>query len=253
MDFKRIELLGVPVDIVPPENLEKVLLELLERPGTKQIVFLTIWDLLKARKTRGDFSLCIRTADLVLPLSRSILKGAQFLGLDVPVRYNPFDCTIRIFSILDQYYKSVFFLGAHKKSLQQAERNVKGTFQNLHIVGRYVGYFKQDMENDVIEAIYKASPTLVLVSEGIKEKECWSYRRRNRFSSSIFLYYRDAIGIFSNRIKRVDEKVFERGHEIWSEIGHHPLKIFLLFPYLKYKILLCWYKFSRKNKADSVE
>lgn len=249
MAAERIELLGVPIDIVPPEKLETEILEMLAKPGSKQIIFLSIWDFLRARKKRGDFPQCVRSADLVLPTSMSILKGAKFLGKKVPVRYNPFSCTIDIFSILDQHFKSVFFLGAHKKSLQTAERNVRGTFPNLRIVGRYVGYFKQELENDIVEAIYKASPSLVLVSEGIKEKECWSYRRRNRFSSSIFLYYRDALGIFSNRIKRVDEKVFDKGKEIWHEIVHQPFKIFLIFPFLKYKILLCWHKLFRRDKA----
>lgn len=249
MAAERIDLLGVPIDVLPPEKLENEILELLAKPGTKQIIFLSVWDLLKARKKRGDFSQCVKNADLILPISKSILKGAKKLGKPTPTRYNPFSCTISIFSVLDQYYKTAFFLGAHKKTLQQAERNVKGTFPNLHIVGRYVGYFKQELENDVVEAIYKASPSLVMVGEGIKEKECWSYRRRNLFSSSIFLYYKDALGIFSNRIKRVDENVFEKGREIWWELAHNPMKIFLLFPYVKYKFLLCWYKFFRKNKV----
>ena len=49
MSIKRISLIGVPVDVVQPENLENEILELLAKPGTKQIVFLSIWNLLKAR------------------------------------------------------------------------------------------------------------------------------------------------------------------------------------------------------------
>jgi N-acetylglucosaminyldiphosphoundecaprenol N-acetyl-beta-D-mannosaminyltransferase len=88
------------------------------------------------------------------------------------------------------------------------------------------------------------------VSDGIREKDCWSYTRRNRFSSSIFLYYRDGIGIFSERIKRVKEKTFERGLEIWSEILHNPLKLFLIFPYIYYIVCLLWYKLFKRNDAD---
>lgn len=242
MAVERISLLGVPLDIVPPEELETQILEVLARPGTKQIIFLTVWDFLKARKKRGDFPSCVRDADLVLPISKSLLKACSKLGKNVPVRYNPFDFTIRLFSILDQYYKTTFFLGAHKKTLQTAERNVRSTFPNLQIVGRYVGYFKNNIEGNVITAIYKASPSLVLVSEGIKEKDCWSYRRRNQFSKSIFLYYHDALGIFSNRIKRVDEEVFRKGKEIRGEIARHPLKVFLIFPYIKFKLLVTWGK-----------
>ena len=103
------------------------------------------------------------------------------------------------------------------------------------------------MESDIVQAIYKSSPSLTLVSDGIREKNLWSYHRRNSFSNSIFLYYRDAFGIFSDRIKRVSEKTFEKGHEIWTEILHNPLKLFLLFPFLKYGILLVWYRLFRKD------
>ena len=57
MSIQRINLLGVPVDICGPENLENEILEILAKPGTKQIIFLSIWDLLKARG-KNDFSEC---------------------------------------------------------------------------------------------------------------------------------------------------------------------------------------------------
>lgn len=249
MAVQRIKLLGVPVDILPPQDMETEILELLAKPGTKQIVFLSVWDLLRARR-RGDYGQCVRDADLVLPVSKSILRGARFLKKDVPVRYNQFTAVISILSVLENHYKSLYLLGGRKKSLMAAERNVRSTFPGLQVVGRYVGYYPKAVENDIVQAIFKASPSLALVSDGIREKDCWSYTRRNRFSSSIFLYYRDGIGIFSERIKRVKEKTFERGLEIWSEILHNPLKLFLIFPYIYYIVCLLWYKLFKRNDAD---
>ena len=39
MAIQRIDITGVGVDICRPENLENEILELLAKPGTKQIVF----------------------------------------------------------------------------------------------------------------------------------------------------------------------------------------------------------------------
>ncbi len=245
MAIERINLIGVPVDVCGPENLEAAILELLAKPGTKQIIFLSIWDLLKARR-KNDFSECVKNADLVLPISKSILRGAKFLRKPIPVRYNPFTAVIQVLSILDSHYKSLYLLGAHKKTLLKAERNVHDTFPGLRVVGRFSGYYSKQDEDDVVQAIFKSQPSLVLVSEGIKDKNCWAYKRRNRFSSSIFLYYKDCFGIFADRIKRVNEKTFERGHEIFVEFFHNPFKIFLLFPYFWYKIVLVWYRLFKK-------
>ena len=245
MSIERINLIGVPVDICQPENLENEILEILARPGTKQIIFLSIWDLLKARR-KGDFADCVKSADLILPISKSILKGAKFLKKNVPVRYNPFKAVIHILSILDSHYKSLYMLGSHGKTLQKAESNVRATFPGLKIVGRYVGYYPKTVEDDIVQAIFKAQPSLVLLSDGIKEKNCWAYRRRNRFSSSIFIYYHDAFGIFSERIKRIKEKTFDKGNEMFVEIMHNPFKIFLVFPYLGYKLILLWHRLFKK-------
>ena len=138
MAIERISVIGVPVDICTPDKLEDEILELLLKPGTKQIVFLNIWDLLKARKRKGDFAECIKSADLILPISKSILKGAKFLKKNIPYRYNPFTAVIQILSIMDSHYKSLYMLGSHQKTLQTSERNVRRTFPNLKIVGRYV-------------------------------------------------------------------------------------------------------------------
>ncbi|MDD5928571.1 MAG: WecB/TagA/CpsF family glycosyltransferase [Spirochaetales bacterium] len=246
MSSNRISLIGVPVDICSPENLEGEILELLSKPGTKQIVFLSIWNLLKARH-KGDFADTIKNADLILPISKSILKGAKFLKKEIPVRYNPFNAVIQILSVLDSHYKSLYLFGSTKKTLTKAEKNIHDTFREIKIVGRYVGYYQKSVEDDVIQAIFKAQPSLVLLSDGIKEKNCWAYRRRNRFSSSIFLFYKDSFGIFSERVKRVKDSTFEKGHEIYSEILHNPFKIFLLLPYLWYIIVLIWYRLF-KNK-----
>lgn len=245
MAINRINLIGVPVDVCEPENLENEILEILARPGTKQIIFLSIWDLLKARH-KGDFADCLKDADLILPVSKSILRGAKFLKKDVPVRYNPFTAVIQIMTIMESHFKSTYLLGSSKKTLKKAERNIHDTFPKLKIIGRYVGYYPKALENDIIQSIFKSEPSLVLLSEGIKEKNCWAYRRRNRFASSIFLYYKDAFGIFSERIKRVKEKTFDKGNEIFVEVLHNPFKIFLIFPFLWYILILCWYKISKK-------
>ena len=135
MNKQRINIVGVPVDILRPENLEKEILMLLEKDGPKQIVFLSIWDLLKARH-RGEFQNCIKNADLIIPISKSILRGAAFLKKDVPVRYNPFEAVILIMSVLDAHLKSIYLLGSRSQTLKRAEQNVRDTFPTLKIVGR---------------------------------------------------------------------------------------------------------------------
>ncbi|MBQ3670470.1 MAG: WecB/TagA/CpsF family glycosyltransferase [Treponema sp.] len=238
--MNRIEILGVPVDVVKVEDLEKEFLLVLEKKGTKQIVFLTIWDLIKASRKKSELRDCLNSASIILPISKTILFGAKVLKKEVPVRYNPFTTTISLLSTLENYSKSLFLFGGRKKALLTAEKNVHTTFSGLQIVGRYIGYYPKSVEDDIVMGLYKSSPSLALVADGIKEKNLWAYHRRNKFKDSVFLYYRDIIGIFSERIRRPSEKTFEKGHEFRMELVRNPLKLFLLFPFLWYIIKLLY-------------
>lgn len=250
--MNRIEILGVPVDIVKLDELESDFLKVVDQKGTKQIVFLTIWDLIKASRKKSELKDCLNSASMILPVSKSILFGAKFLKKDVPVRYNPFTTTISLLSTLENYSKSLFLLGGRKKALLTAERNVHTTFAELPIVGRYVGYFPKSVEENVVMGLYKSSPALVLIGDGIKEKNLWAYNRRNQFKDSVFLYYKNIIGIFSERAYRPSEKTFENGNEIWGEVLRNPAKIFLIFPYLFYILkLICARLFKKKNIEES--
>ncbi len=245
--LQRIELLGVPVDIVKPEDMEKVLFSLHDQAGIKQVIFISVWDLLKARRN-ANYMNCLKNAALVLPTSKSIIKGAKFLKLPIPERYNPFSTIISLMTYLETRYKSIYLLGGCKGSLMDSEKNIRSTYPGLQIVGRYVGYFPKSVERDVVSAIYKANPALVLVSEGIKKGEKWIYDRRNQFGSSIFIYHKDILNIFSLRKKRVSKETFQRGNEIWHEIFHNPMKLFLIFPFMWYKTLLICNRLFKKKK-----
>lgn len=245
MQVTRINMLGVPVDVVKPEDLENVLFELNTQAGTKQIVFLSVWGLLRARRN-DTYMQCLKGAALVLPVSKSIIRGAAFLKRPVPVRYNQFSTVISLLGSLETRYKSLYLLGGRKRSLLESERNIRATFPGLQIVGRYVGYFPKTVEKDLVSAIYKSNPTMLLISDGVKNGECWAFERRNQFASSFVVYYKDALPIFSSRKKRVSKSTFDKGHEIWAEILQNPFKLFLIFPFLWYILLLvCWRLFKK--------
>jgi N-acetylglucosaminyldiphosphoundecaprenol N-acetyl-beta-D-mannosaminyltransferase len=244
MQKQRITVLNIPIDVVPSPVFEETIHELLQKDGPKQIIFLSIWDLLRARG-KSNFAVSVKNADLVLPVSKSIVWGAAFLKKPVPERYNHFEAVISILCALDAQGRSLYLLGGKKRALLEAERNVHATFPSLQIVGRYAGYYPKSIEGDVLAAIRKASPSVVLLSDGIPDKKNWYYRRRERFTTSVFVYYREAVGVFSKTAKRISNKTFDKGLEVWVEILHNHFKLFLIFPFLRYLLLLVWYRLTK--------
>jgi bacterial polymer biosynthesis proteins, WecB/TagA/CpsF family len=242
--LNRISILGVGVDILPPEGIEG-LIDRFADGKNHQIVLLSLWDLMRARRS-GEFRTMIEGASLVLPISHSIVTGARFLHKAEPVRYMPFDFVVKLLGALEQRGKSVYLLGGSRTSIQKAERNVKSTFPGLRVVGRYSGRYPKQIEGAIIEAVKKATPTLLLVGQGVPGRERWIPRNLARFNSGLYLWCSDLFEVFAERRSKPSRRLFKRGLEWLPACLLRPWKWYRGFVYLWYCILLLVARLGRQ-------
>jgi N-acetylglucosaminyldiphosphoundecaprenol N-acetyl-beta-D-mannosaminyltransferase len=243
---ERICLLKVPIDIVPKEHFEALIFQLLDSQKGENIVLLSLWDLLKARRN-GEYRTFISSASLVIPISKSLVGGARFLTGKTPVRYMPFDFVVSLLTILENREFSAYLLGGKKKTLKKAEKNIRETFPHLRIVGRYPGGFKRQEEGPLFLAIRKASPALLLVGKGVKGGERWIARNNSHLNRGLRLWCSDLYDVFAERKRRPSRGMFDKGLEWMGLCIYNPLLIFRLFLYLFYKFLLLIYKLFKKK------
>lgn len=234
----------VPLDIVSPEDLDSAVMDLASKKGLQHIMLVSLWDVLRARH-RGEFRSMVLNAALVIPTSKSLIRGAAFLKKKVPVRYQPFNLIVATLGVLEKYFRSVYLLGAQQRSLMQAERNVKSTFPRLSVVGRFAGYYHRSMERNILTAIGKAAPSLVILGDGVPGGQKWVHRNRASLPGGIIIWNPDVIDIFSERKRRVSERTFERGLEYFPLVLRNPLRIFRIFQYMWYTVLLLCYRLFR--------
>jgi N-acetylglucosaminyldiphosphoundecaprenol N-acetyl-beta-D-mannosaminyltransferase len=232
----RISILGVPVDILPEDGIEDLIVRFADGKN-HQIVLLSLWDLMRARRS-GEFRTMIAGSSLVLPISLSIIKGARFLRRAEPVRYMPFDFVIKLLGALEQKGKSVYLLGSTRTSIQKAETNIKSTFPGLRVVGRYAGRYPKQMEGAIVEAVKKATPSLLLVGKGVPGREKWIPRNLANFNSGIYLWCSDLFEIFAKRRAKPSRGIFHKGLEWIPYALMRPWKLYRLFIYLWYNVLL---------------
>ncbi|MDR1444108.1 MAG: WecB/TagA/CpsF family glycosyltransferase [Treponema sp.] len=246
MDRERINFLKVPIDIVPHEQLGPVIYELLRNGEGRNVVLLSLMDLLKARRN-GEYREYVRNAALVIPISKSVVGGISFLTGKQAVRYMPFDFAISLLSILEEREFSIFLLGGKLRVLRKAESNIRQTFPRLRVVGRFPGSFKKQEEAAIVEAIRKAAASLLLVGRGVRGKEHWIARYSGDLNPGLRLWCSDLYDVFTERRRRPSRKTFDRGLEFVAYCFQSPLKFFRIFPYFYYKILLLCYKLFRKT------
>jgi len=209
------------------------------------IVLLSLWDLLRARRNK-EFREYILNASLVIPISKSLVSGAKFLTGKTVYRYMPFKFVISILTFLEKHDLSLYLFGGTSKVLRKTEKNLRITFPNLKIVGRCEGTIRKKDEAVVIEAIRKASPTLLLVGKGRKGKELWIHRHSTLLNSTFQLWCSDLFDVFAEKKRRPSDAVFEKGLESLTYCLKNPLMFFRVFSYFRYIFLLLVYKIFKK-------
>jgi N-acetylglucosaminyldiphosphoundecaprenol N-acetyl-beta-D-mannosaminyltransferase len=231
--------------MVPPDRLTEAVYELLAAGKGQNVVLLSLWDLLRARRS-GEYRSFILNAALVIPISKSLIGGIRFLTGKTAVRYMPFDFVINLLTILEGREFSVYLLGGKRRVLQKTEKNIRQTFPRLRIVGRYIGAFKRQEEATILEAVRKASPSLLLVGRGVSGGEQWIVKNSAQLSGGLRLWCSDLFDVFAERKKRPSWKTFDRGMEWLGYCFQNPLKFFRIFPYCYYKLLLLVYRIFKK-------
>ena len=248
---ERINILKVPLDIVPPDALSRRVYELLapEQNGRikgKNLILLSLWDLLRARGN-NEYRDFVQKASMVIPISKSLVGGARFLTGKTPARYMPFNFVIRLLTILENRELSVYLLGSKARVIKKTEKKINQTFPKLRIVGRFAGNFRRQDEGAILEAIRKASPSLLLVGQGVHGGERWIVRNTGSLNAGLRLWCSDMFDIFAERKKRPSNATFDRGLEWIGYCCQNPLRLFRFFPYFYYKFLLLAYRVFKKN------
>ncbi len=242
--LRRISILGVPVDILQEGSLEEVL-DSFEDGTNHQIVLLSVWDLMRAR-SRVEFRTMVAGASLVIPISPSIVSAAKFLKRAEPPRYQPFEFAIRLLGILERRGKSAYLLGGTPRIVLKAEGNLRSTFPGLRLVGRHAGGYPKQRESAIVEAVRKASPTLLLVGKGVAGGERWIPRNLPAFTSGIYLWCSDLFWVFAHVRSKPSPAFVAHGMEWIPHFLRRPWTIWRAGVFAVFKILVLFERLSQR-------
>jgi N-acetylglucosaminyldiphosphoundecaprenol N-acetyl-beta-D-mannosaminyltransferase len=229
---------------MPRENFEEIISKLLSEGKNHNIVLLSLGDFLRARR-QGEYREYVQNAALVIPISRCLVRGAKFLTGQAPERYMPFNFIINLLTILERREKTVYLLGGKVQVLGKAEKHIRETFPKLRVVGRFPGAFKKQNEEGLIQTIRKTAPQLLLVNNGVRGGERWIHRNSARLSQGLRIWCSDIFDVFAERRRRPSQVVFDYGLEWVGFCFKNPMRIFRVFRFIYYNILLIVFKLNK--------
>ncbi len=241
---KKITLLGVPLHSVPEDDFEPFILNLAGSPEMKNAVILDFKQFMKERRKIKKGKSLLKDADFIFTTSKTVAKGAAKLYGANSVRFYPFALIINTLGILEKKSLSVYLLGGRSAELQKVSSNVRSSFPELKIVGRYKGFFNSEDEQSVSVAIRKAGAAFLFVGTGVKKGAEWLAQSKKKLGGGLALYSPEAFKIMSGAEKPKSE-------ELWLKRGSISFFSFLLpwngLSYLHFSFLIFAEK-RRQNK-----
>lgn len=201
---------------------------------------------IKARKNR-KIKKHLHYSELIIPTSPFLASGPRFLGLPKPAVYTPFDFIIKMLNAIERVKGTLYLLGGQKEELDKIAGNLRDSFPGIRIVGRFSGYFSKSQTPNVITAIKKSSPSLLLVGPGVPGKEGWLFKYIVDLNPGLYLWCEDFFKIICGKKKKISIEKYSKKTWYIGQFFRRPWLIFQLRHYFKFRTLLfiAWIKKDR--------
>ena len=197
-DGRRIELLGLPLDMVTLEETLGRIGQMLGQPGTHQVVTINPEAIIRC-KDHPDLPVAIREAELVVADGVGILWAVrQLTPYQLPERVAGADLIPALFERFGPKLK-VYFLGAKPGIAAKAAERSRQKY-GIQVVGVQDGYFTD--ETAAVEAIRQARPDLLLVGMG-ERQDTFIHRNKARLGAKVAIGVGGMLDVLSGEVKRV--------------------------------------------------
>ena len=206
----RVNILGVPVDMVDKEQASAVFAEIFQQPGCSMIVTPNSEIVQNASKDEELRSL-IASADLIIPDGIGLVYASKVMGCPLSERVTGLDFLESIIARLAQTGESIFFFGSKPGVADEAADRMKKKYPGLRVAGTQNGYFQPEEEALIVKQINESGADFLCVALGAPKQERFIAQHRDEFTS-----VRGAIGVggsldvWAGNLKRAPE--FYRNH-----------------------------------------
>jgi len=244
---ERARVIGIPLDNIRYEDLSQAVDQMLQRKSPSQIAFVRTWDILRARHNKA-YRQALEDCALVIPVAKGAVRSARFLGHGEVARHLPFQFVVRLLSVLEEKGGSVFLLGSSPSRLSKVEQNIRETFPKVRIVGRHEGGFSEGAGRNILLAVRKASPSVLLTGRGIKKGDRWLHMVRRNLPTTIAIWSGETFDIMCGRRRPASQRAFARGNEDLSYLLKRPWRMLRFFGYLWFTVLLLFYRLFKNGR-----
>lgn len=180
-----------------------------------------------------------------------IVWGARFLGLPVPERVAGIDLMENLIRLAAEKNYGIYFLGATKDIVEKVASHYKTLYPALPVKGYRDGYFKEDEEASVVNAIRKSGADILFVAISSPKKELFLNKHLRHLNVSFAMGVGGSFDVVAGKVKRAPRWMQQSGLEWFYRLLQEPRRMWrrYLTTNLKYAGMLAGAKLKRSRKS----
>lgn len=219
---RRVTFLGCPLDMVAPAGILDRAGMALRGQGRLRIEGLNVAKLVEAR---GDTALmaALQEAELVHVDGAGILLGLKVLSVQPPERRAGIDLMMDLCRLAAAQGKSVYLLGARPEVVRKAAHKLADAVPGLSIAGVQDGYFSEEEETRIVDAIRQSGAGLLFIGISSPKKERFLQAHWARLGVPLGMGVGGSFDVISGELRRAPVWMQRNGLEwlfrLWQEPG----------------------------------
>ncbi|WAH57633.1 WecB/TagA/CpsF family glycosyltransferase [Pseudomonas silvicola] len=229
-DRLRMDFLGCPLDLVPPQELIAAARRAVEGGTRLRLEGLNVAKLVDAR---GDSTLmgALEDAERVHIDGAGISLGLKWLGVQPPVRRAGIDLLGDLCAMAVGSGASVYLLGARATVVEQIAQYLLARYPGLNIAGWRDGYFSPAQEPTVIEAIRASGADLLFIGMSSPRKEVLLQQHWPHLGVKVAMGVGGSFDVLSGNLPRAPRWMQKAGMEWLFRMALEPRR--LLWRYVR--------------------
>ena len=221
-------ILGAGVDNVTRSQAIVKVMKMIEDGGIHHIIPVNPYKLIRYRRNK-DLNVIYSRADLKIASGAGVQWASRMVGYPLKERVDLLSFLMEFIRLAEIKEYSIFIVGGRPEVAEQAFFNIRKSFPKIRIVGRHGGFFNEERELSVIEAIRKSQANVVLVGLGFPIEDRWINKVRNNFKNAVFISVGGSLDVISGDNRKSPAFFAERGLEWFYRIITRPWRIGRLY------------------------
>ena len=162
--------MGVPLDALSVEDTLRRIEAFIDEGGAHEQVSLNAMKIVSLAKD-PELRRLVRRSALISADGAGIIVGGRILGVPVPERVAGIDLFTRLMARAAERGWRPYLLGAKQEVLDAAAAHFLAKHPGLELAGTRNGYFKEDEEQGIAEAIRDSGADLLFIAISSPKKE----------------------------------------------------------------------------------